>query len=554
MPRNWKMYSILSTIALSAHVAAASRANIPSQDGIKFIAIAREFGLQPAWDVIRSADQHPAYPALVAIAHTLAGSFRTAPAASWLAAAQCVSIIAAIFTLIPLYLLTLRLFRPTTALLAVFLWLLLPVPFTLGHETLADATGLCFMAWALWLGTNAIAAKSFRQRAGWSSAAGLLAVCAYWTRPEGLLVAFSIGMLLTFFPCDTARLRLSGLMPFGCAVLAGIAAYLTVNGTVTDRVEAFRAPPSRQVARTSQANLPKGLPAALRDPRFDFSPKDPALETTRPGLMAAGWSILRLWSENLGIALAVMTLWGLVRTRSHDIPARRLITLHAAVLLATLTLQSATRGYLSSRHVAGLTLLSIPFAAAALRLCGLRLAAIFRMRPRSRRVGLSAALAAMAAIGITLHSKPIHASRQPHYHAGQWLAANAPPGSAVFDTRGWAAYLADMKRYDPYHFAQAVSDRNTKFWVVELDELTSGSRRAFTLASILADGGYQEAVFRRKPGREEGGDVLVFSWRRPGWWDRPEKIARPDRESGGETANDAELRQAGHASRENESR
>lgn len=554
MPRNWKMLSILSTIALAAHVAAANRANMPSQDGIKFISIARDFGLQPAWDVIRSADQHPAYPALVSVAHAIVGSLRTSPAASWLAAAQCVSIIAAIFTLTPLYLLTLQLFRPTTALLAVFLWLLLPVPFTLGHETLADATGLCFMAWALWLGTNAIEAKSLRARAGWSAAAGFLSACAYWTRPEGILVAVSIGLLLALFPCDTVRLKASGLMPFGGVILAGIAAYLTINGTVTDRVEAFRAGPVRQAASVTQANLPKGLPPALRDPRFDFSPKDPATERTRPGLKAASWSILRLWSENLGIALAVMTLWGLIRTRAHDIPAKRLITLHAAVLLATLTLQSATRGYLSSRHLAGLTFLSIPFAAAALRLCGLRLAAIFRMPPRTRRIGLSAALAAMAAIGITLHSKPIHASRQPHYQAGQWLVANAPPGSAVFDTRGWAAYLADLKRYDPYHFAQAVSDRNTKFWVVEMDELTSGSRRAFTLASILADGGYQEAVFRRKPGRENGGDVLVFSWRRPAWWDRPEKIARPDRESSGETAIDAELRQAGHASRENESR
>ncbi|MBI1323955.1 hypothetical protein GC170_12330 [bacterium] len=554
MPRNRKMLTFLATIALAAHVAAASRANMPSQDGIKFISIARDFGLQPTWDVIRSADQHPAYPALVAVAHAVVGSFGNSPAASWLAAAQCVSIIAAVFTLIPLYLLTLRLFRPTTALLAVFLWLLLPVPFTLGHETLADATGLCFMAWALWLGTNAIAAKSLRARAGWSAAAGFLSACAYWTRPEGLLVAFSIGTLLALYPCDSARSKVSGLMPFGGVILAGITAYLTINGTVTDRIHAFRVQPSRQVVRTSQANLPKGLPPALRDPRFDFSPKDPATERTRPGLRAAGWSILRLWSENLGIALAVMTLWGLARTRSHDVPTRRLITLHAAVLLATLTLQSATRGYLSSRHVAGLTFLSIPFAAAALRLCGLRLAAIFQLPSRSRRIGLSAALAAMAAIGVTLHSKPIHASRQPHYQAGQWLAANAPPGSAVFDTRGWAAYLADMKRYDPYHFAQAVSDRNTKFWVVELDELTSGSRRAFTLGSILADGGYQEAVFRRKPGREDGGDVLVFSWRRPAWWDRPERITRPERDSNGETPIDDELRQAGHTSRENESR
>ncbi len=554
MPRTWKTLTTLAILALAAQLLAASRANMPGQDGIKFLAIARDFAREPAWDVIRSADQHPAYPALVAAAHRIAGALVEAPPQSWLAAAQAVSVVAAVLTLIPLFLITQRLFRPTTGVLAVFLWLLLPVPFTLGHETLADATGLCFSAWALWLGSEAMHAANARGRLGWSCAAGFAAAFAYWTRPEGLLVAFSLGCALAFFSRGGLSSTIAGFLPFSVVFACAALAYLTINGAVSDRLEAFRTQPSKEQSLAAASSLPRGLPEALRDPRYDFSPKDPVTEKTRPGLKSAAWSILRLWSENLGIALAVMTLWGLARTRTHDVPSRRLVTLHAGVLLAALTLQAAARGYLSSRHVAGLTFLSVPFAAAALRLCGLRLAAVCRMSPASRRLGTRAALAAMAAIGITLHAKPIHASRQPHYQAGQWLAANAPPGSAVFDTRGWAAYLADLRRYDPYHFAQAMTDTNTKFWVVEAEELTSGSRRAITLAAILADGGHQQAAFRRKPGREDGGDVLVFSWRRPAWWDRPATPGRPSGESIGEPKTDAGLTRANHTRQEGEKR
>jgi hypothetical protein len=548
MPRTWKLLTILSIVSLTGHFVAAGRVSIPSQDGIKFIGIAREFGRQPVWDVVRSADQHPAYPALTWLFHQMIGSMFRMPAQSWMAAARGVSIIAAVATLIPLYLLTKQLFRPTTALLAVFLWLLLPTPFSLGHETLSDATALCFMVWALWLGVEAIDASRLRTCIGFATAAAGSAVCAYWTRPEGLLAAISIGCGLAVFGRGDWKLRVAGLLPFMTTVAAGVVVYLTIHGTISGRLAAFRAKPVVGGSSVVSASYPKGLPQQLRDPRFDFSPKDPVTEATSPGLKAAGWSILRQWSESLGIALAVMTLWGLIRTRARDQRAKRLVTLHAAVMLGTLILQASSRGYLSSRHVSGLTFLSVPFAAAALRLCGLRIAHIFRMSPRSRRIGTRASLAAMALIGVTLHAKPIHASRQPHYRAGKWLVANAPPGSAVFDTRGWASFIADAKRYDPYHFAQAISDSSTKYWIVESAELSSGSKRAFTLSTILADGGREEAVFRRKPDRVDGGDVHVFAWRRPSWWDR--SIDDVESDSHREPKTDSSVRRAGNIRQE----
>jgi hypothetical protein len=193
----------------------------------------------------------------------------------------------------------------------------------------------------------------------------------------------------------------------------------------------------------------------------------------------------------------------------------------AGLLVLALGYQASFRGYLSSRHVLFLTLLSIPHAAAALRLCALRFAGLVQLPPTQRRRGTRLALSIIAVGGIWLQAKPIHASRQGHIRAGQWLRGQARPGLAVFDSRGFASFQADLRRYDPLHMPQALSDTSTGFWVLEAGELNSRSRRAATLKKILADGGQLVAKFPRKKDREDAADVLVFSWARPKGWDEP---------------------------------
>jgi hypothetical protein len=58
----------LIVLAAALHAAGIARSLLPAQDGLKFIRIARQFQTQPWADVIRGADQHPLYPALVALA------------------------------------------------------------------------------------------------------------------------------------------------------------------------------------------------------------------------------------------------------------------------------------------------------------------------------------------------------------------------------------------------------------------------------------------------------------------------------------------------------
>src|SRR3954468_4090874 len=54
-------------LAAALHAIGMARAILPAQDGLKFIRIAREFQRRPWTDVVRGSDQHPLYPALVAV-------------------------------------------------------------------------------------------------------------------------------------------------------------------------------------------------------------------------------------------------------------------------------------------------------------------------------------------------------------------------------------------------------------------------------------------------------------------------------------------------------
>lgn len=518
---------------ISAHLCAMVRTTIPSQDGIKFIQIARQFGHQPVWDVIRSADQHPLYPATVAMAHWFLGPLRLSNPAAWRVAAQSVSLVAGLFTLWPLFRISQRLFGDQSALLAVFFWLVLPLPMSIGHETLSDSLALCLSVWALHLGLCLSEVCYWQQRLALSVASGTCVALAYWTRPEGVLAAFSIisAQLIAAISAKRSSALFSwrhSILPvaaFSTIVGAALAFYSVVNGSMTDRLAGLASPKYSQHVATQAPgqNLPRGLPLALRDSTLDFSPKDPQREVRKTGLKAGHWQILREWSESLGMALAVMTLWGIVRTRTIENHARILVRIHSGILLSALVYQSSVRGYLSERHVLMLTFLSLPFAASGVRLCSTRLADLLSVDLRKRKVLVRNGLSAIMLVGVWQQNKPAHESRMPHRLAGQWLTRNTSGYEAVFDTRGWASFEADLKRYDPYHMPQALSDSSTRYFVVEAGELQSGSLRSATLSKIIDDGGRLMARFRRdqSEGSDDQRDVLVFAWHRPSVWDIP---------------------------------
>ena len=152
---------LVAIVLLSAalHAIGIARSILPAQDGLKFIRIAREFQTRPWIDVIRGADQHPLYPALVAVAEPVASAFLGKGPETWRVAAQSVSAIAALALLFPLFGLARALFDERIATLAVVIYVLLPLPSEVGHDTLSDSLALlCFVS-ALRLGEIALQSR-----------------------------------------------------------------------------------------------------------------------------------------------------------------------------------------------------------------------------------------------------------------------------------------------------------------------------------------------------------------------------------------------------------
>src|SRR4051794_40340103 len=82
-------------LAVALHAAGIARTILPAQDGLKFIRVAKSFQLQPWTDVVRRSDQHPLYPALVALAEPFVSALAGHGPDTWRVTAQLVSAAAA---------------------------------------------------------------------------------------------------------------------------------------------------------------------------------------------------------------------------------------------------------------------------------------------------------------------------------------------------------------------------------------------------------------------------------------------------------------------------
>ncbi len=519
-------------LAAALHGLGIARTVLPAQDGIKFIRFARAYHTQPWIQAVRDADQHPLYPALIALTQPVVASANGPSADSWRIAAQLVSTLASLALLIPLFGWTRSLFDESTASLAVFLFVLLPQPAEIGHDTLSDPLALFAFTTALWCGERTLRSPSLASALGCGLASGL----GFLARPEVavlpaavLATAMSsrivVGLKTFRHPNSTLKETspatmgippLRGRFAVLCVVfLSLVGAYALVKGEVSEKLALRRsaAIPSRpEVHRKAKQWLPPGLD----DPRWDFSPKEESDEPTQLSLVEATTSLFRQWFEVMAWLLAILSLVGAVRVKAG--PGARLAIVYSLFFGILLVRHASLFGYLSSRHVLTLVVISIPWAAAEAHLIGQRLAQLLRWdEARARRWG-TVAILLIASAGIGAQLKPTHASRWGHWAAGRWLAQNAKPGEALLDTRGWASFVSGLPHYDYWHVRQAFTDSRLSYIVVGADELAAQSRRAETLRAILAYACEPAAAFPERRGGNKP-EILIYRFRQPDSWE-----------------------------------
>ncbi len=495
-PRRW--FIAIASFAVLLNAAAVYRTLVPAQDGLKFLAVARQFQSQPWADVIRGSDQHPLYPALIAaVEPPLSRVIGPGPEA-WRIAAQGVSVLASLILLLPLYGLARSLFDERVALIATFIYVLLPVPAEVGRDTLGNAVGLCCMTLSLWLGARAI------RQGAWTFAlaAGLTGGLGYLARPEVILAPLAVGLAWGVYAVRNLGLRSLVVSPALPALMAGVlvcvGSYALVKGQISEKL-AVRHAATLGSQAVVHRSTPQPLPDGLDGEKLDLSPKEESERSTMRGPVRTLKWILVQWSDEMCWGFAAMTIWGLTRQRfilglckGQDEPnsgsvERLVLGVFVAVYLAVLVRHGSTLGYLSSRHILPLVVASVPWAAAGTFVCLRGLGLKLSWSPWTSRLALVSVAGFVVVVLVAYQLRTSHQSRRGHWAAGRWLAQNAQPGEQVLDTRGWARFIADKPGgYDYWHVRQALSDQRLAFVVVGQDELEADSSRARTLTSLLA--------------------------------------------------------------------
>ena len=514
--RRW----LFAVVGLSAvlHSIGMARTPLPAQDGLKFLRVARQFQTGHFADVVRSSDQHPLYPGLVALAEPFVSIVVHQRPDAWRIAAQGVSMLAALALLWPLHSLTKRLFDERTANLAVFLYALLPFPAVIGHDTLSDSLALSFTVASLCLGESTLRTRSWLSAVGCGALAGL----GFLTRPEVALVppVVVIAAMWRWRTWGEEMAIFGRLLALSASVLVFVGGYALVKGELSEKLSLRRSAGVGTHPREAR-RPPLMLPKGLDDPRFDFSPKEESNQASLVGMpLAAAKQLLGEWVDGISPLLIPVLLWGVFRTRSLEgsIDGRRLILVYLVAFSAIAVRHASTLGYLSGRHALSLIVASVPWASAGIWawIAGFPARRGLTIE-QGRRLGY-AGLTILAVLGITVQAKAGHPSRWGYRSAGLWLADRAEPGDAVLDTRGWASFVRGIPGYDYWHVRQALSDRNLKYVVVGANELKANSRRAATLRAMLAHAGKPVASFSgRRDGRGSG--VEVYQFRPPESWE-----------------------------------
>ena len=243
--------------------------------------------------LLRAVD-HPVYPLEIALAHRLIGG--EGPE-SWQAAAQAAAIAAGILLVVPLYLVARELFGDASAWLACALTFAVPLTGHVFADALSESTFLLFWTWGYWTALRFLREGNFV----WLPPTIGLAVLAYLSRPEGLLLPLALAATLGILPlCRGLGLSRSrwwaalGVLVIGPVCLIG--PYVAVKGGIGTK-------PS--IARLL-GTAPKSLPQAV-ERQHPLDPEQTAVET---GVLAAK-AVFEAVRDAVSIPLLPLALLGL---------------------------------------------------------------------------------------------------------------------------------------------------------------------------------------------------------------------------------------------------
>jgi 4-amino-4-deoxy-L-arabinose transferase-like glycosyltransferase len=398
------------------------------RDGVDFIRYALQLERRPWREVMGRYFQHPLYPMTILATSLPVRGLLGTNCETMRLSAQIAAAIAAVLLVIPTYLLGRMLFDRRVGFWASALFQCLPVTARVTSDTLSDALCLFLVATALYLGLRAMRSRSAWRFAGCGLCAGL----AYLARPEGILPAAAVGVVLLAVQMTKMRRpwRQVAVEVVSLSVAAVLVAgpFVAVTGRLTTK------PTARSVLQGTEQVQQSRLTTG------------PLLAVTWMGPAERGpsllWGLGALTSETirayqyLGWLPALVGLWWF-RARFRGRPEAWVLGVFCIVFCVILVRMSLVVGYLSERHVQMLVFCGSFWAVALLAKLGDYLAVRGGWRWTA-----PALLAAATVFALPILAKPLHANQAGHRTAGLWLAAHRHSGDEIIDWHNCACYYA----------------------------------------------------------------------------------------------------------------
>jgi len=498
---------VLVLIATAIHAWLVAHTAVPARDSLGYARIALDISDPNAtgnsgeprqrMDVVRTATQPPGYPMAVWFTEKALRSVTTlALAERSLLATQLANAIAAILLVVPMYLTGRILFGRNVGFAGALLFQVLPVPARVTSDGLSEGVYLLVVTVAVMLGVRA----ARRPTVGGFILCGLATGASYLVRPEGLLVAIAVGLVIIVAGMSRRwqrDLALGRLVALGVGVALVALPYMVLIGKITNKPtgDVILNPLDQQTPLLWKGQPTGKTPKAGNTPLF-AAWWDPTKDTGRVRTLwafeAVGTEVLKSLHYVIG-GFALFALFA--HRRQLFAPDAGLWVLLAlgALNLTLLVYLAASIGYVSERHTVLFVMLACVLAAAALEPLAQAIGSIpkvgWLLGPKFGPAGLLLALV-VAALPYTI--KPMHPHREGHRHAGQWLAANMAQDDWLVDPFSWGEWYAGRTLYRPpvYHGNPAVT-----WTIIETGKASPHSRLPqWDLANELALHG--ECVYR----------------------------------------------------------
>ncbi len=490
----------LFTLAFITRVVMRLLFFVPAKDGLTFIEIAKVFR-SGNFNSALNYEYHPLYPWLISVFSRFTGDF--------IGAGLLVSMVFGILLVIPVYMVTFRLFGRKPAVLASIFCIFQPYFLRYSSNILSESLYLFNITMILWMGVEGI----FRKRSKYFVLSSVFALLAYLTRPEGLGILLALCIFLILVPLKTmsffkrASYVVLLLLVFSLLVLP----YLLV---IKENQGEWRFTQKRRISSLVGTDIPvpdfiKAEPEKQEEKKkvreYDEYPLKAAPE--RPEgttLVFYGLKdVMKKLLKGLTIPLFIFSLIGIFLRKSVKRTKMELILGFSFILYSLVLVMLAMRSYISSRHMASIMIMGCIYS-------GVGVAELPRFMVKFKEKYVLWAVMILCIIGLSVKGfKPIGKDKHSRKVVGIWIKRHYPNELIMSSRMSRVPFYAEVEHFDytdykKKYILMEAGNRNVTVAVINLRDKSEADN---DLLSLLSEKNSKEVYHKVFDEKEE---IVVY--------------------------------------------